>query len=99
MNINVIKKPVITEKSLILANQKDTYVFEVDRLANKDQIAEVIAQTFSVTVLSVRTAVSYRKKVKTGRKRLSGTKAPVKKAYVTLKKGQKIELFDIGGQA
>lgn len=97
--MNVIRKPVITEKSLILANQKDTFVFEVDRLANKDQIAEAVSKAFTVDVVSVRTSVSYRKNIKTGRKRLSSTKAPVKKAYVTLKKGQKIELFDIGGQA
>lgn len=99
MNIQVIKKPIITEQSLTLASEKDTYVFEVDRLANKNQISKVVEDTFKVNVLSVRTSTSYKKNIKTGRKRLSTTKAPIKKAFVTIKKGQTIELFDIGGQA
>lgn len=99
MNIQVLKKPVITEKSLTLANEKNTYMFEVDRLANKDQIAQMVADTFGVEVLSVRTTTSYKKNIRTGRKRLASTKAITKKAYVTIKSGQTIEVFDISGQA
>lgn len=97
MNIQVIKKPVITEKSLALANQKDTYVFQVDRLANRDQVAQAVKEAFGVDVLSVRTTVSHKKAIKTGKKRMAVITAPVKKAFVTIKKGQTIEVFDVSG--
>jgi large subunit ribosomal protein L23 len=97
MNISVIKKPIITEKSLLLASQSNTYVFEVDRLANRKQVAEAVSSIFEVVVLSVRTTLSHKKVQRTGKRRMSITKAPTKKAFVTVKKGQTIDLFDITG--
>jgi len=97
MNISVIKKPVITEKSLLLASKSNTYVFQVERLANRKQVAEAVSEIFKVEVLSVRTTVSHKKVQRTGKRRMSTISAPTKKAFVTIKKGQTIALFDISG--
>ncbi len=93
----IVKKPVVTEKSLMLANQDNIYTFEVARTANKHQIKETIEKLFGVDVLAIRTINHHRVRKTTGRKRLPTMVAPTKKALVTVKKGQKIELFDLGG--
>lgn len=91
---DVIRRPVITEKSDRLADEHNTYVFEVDMRANKPLIAEAVATIFDVDVLQVRTAVM---PAKLGR-RLRKTyirKKQWKKAYVTLEPGQSIDLFGV----
>lgn len=97
MNTQIIKKPVITEKSLSSANQENVYVFEVDRRANKNQIKEAIEQLFKVTVLDVNTVTKQRVYKATGRKRLKVLAAKTKHAFVKLKKGDSIKLFDVSG--
>lgn len=97
MNIYLIKKPVVTERSLSLANKQNVYTFEVLMNAHKGQIKQAIEQTFDVKVLAVNTVVRHRIKKKTGQKRLSTVSPKTKKAYVKLAKGQSIALFDIGG--
>lgn len=96
--MNVLKQPVITEKSLALAASENTYVFEVDRRANKDQIKDAVVHTFGVQVVRVRTIVNQKKNVRTGRKRLKTQKPKVKKALITLKENNTIDLFDFGSQ-
>lgn len=98
MKLNIIKKPVISEKSLMLANQNNIYTFEVARTANKHQIQETIEKMFKVNVTGIRTISHHRVRKTTGKKRLPTMVAPTKKALVTLKKGQTIDLFDMGGQ-
>ncbi len=91
---DVIRRPVITEKSDWLADEHNTYVFEVDMRANKPLIAEAVAAIFDVDVLQVRTAVM---PAKLGR-RLRKTyirKKQWKKAYVTIEPGQSIDLFGV----
>lgn len=97
MSIYVIKKPVITEKSLKLANEQNTYVFEVDRSANKSLIKQVIEDQFGVNVLAVNTVMRAKSKKRAGKKRTTVAIAKTKKALVKLKKGETIDLFDIGG--
>lgn len=90
----IIKKPVISEKTLDLAKRLNTYTFLVDRLANKNQIKEAVESLFKVTVEDVKTSLSYRTFKTTGRKRMKSVVNPVKKAMITLKKGDTIDLFE-----
>lgn len=90
----VLRRPVITEKSSALAEDTNKYVFEVSQRANKIQIREAVAQIFDVEVDKVNTLVVPPKRGRRGRKWYMRTKA-WKKAIVTLAPGQKIELFDV----
>jgi len=98
MNAYLIKKPVITERSLSLANKQNVYTFEVLMNAHKGQIKEAVEKLFDVKVLEVNTVVRHRIKKKTGRKRISTVSPKTKKAYVKLAADQKIALFDVGGE-
>src|SRR5574340_1763076 len=98
MDTSIIKQPVITEKSLLLANSANIYTFEVIKEASKPQITEAIKALFNVEVLSVHTVRRPKVVKATGRRRLKTVGAINKKALVTLKKGQTIDLFDIGGE-
>ena len=94
MNAYIIKKPIITEKSLSLASTENKYVFEVDKLANKNQIKSAIEEFFSVKVIAVNTIRSNRSIRRTGKKRMRVVVPQIKKAIVQLKAGDKIEMFD-----
>lgn len=91
----IIKRPVVTEKSLSLANSQNAYTFEVSLTASKNQIKEALAALYEVKVLSVRTIVSQRELKRTGRKRLPSLMPKTKKAVATLAEGDTISLFDI----
>ncbi|HYD35267.1 MAG TPA: 50S ribosomal protein L23 [Vitreimonas sp.] len=97
MNAFIIKQPVITEKSMLLANTENTYTFEVARNANKQQIQDAVEKLYGVAVESVNTVVGHNSPVRTGRKRLKSVQTKVKKAMVKLKAGQTIALFDLSG--
>lgn len=100
MNLNpyVIRKPVITEKSLQLANTDNVYTFEVKRTADKNMIQAAVEQTYGVEVLNVNVVMRPRKIRRTGQKRLKTRMPKTKKALVKLAKDQTIEVFDVGGQ-
>lgn len=98
MKAYTIRKPVITEKSLDLANKNNTFTFLVDRVATKQQIKAAVEHFFGVDVVRIRTILTAADTKRTGRRRLSAKSAKEKKALVTLKEGQTIDLFDIGGQ-
>lgn len=87
----VLKKPLITEKSTsLLADNK--YTFEVDVKANKTEIKQAVESIFKVKVLKVNTM---RVKGKLKRVRMIKGRTPErKKAIVTLKAGDKIEIFE-----
>src|SRR5258707_727321 len=53
--LEVIRRPIVTEKSTILASAFNQYVFEVEKTANKFQIKEAVELAFDVSVTSVRT--------------------------------------------
>nr|MBN1229972.1 50S ribosomal protein L23 [Anaerolineae bacterium] len=91
---DVIRRPVITEKSDRLADELNVYVFEVDIKANKPMIKDAVESIFDVEVLKVRTAIMPAKMGKRLRKRYVRKKA-WKKAYVTIAPGQSIDLFGI----
>ena len=87
---DVIKAPVITEKSSNIASNDRKYVFKVDAKANKSQIKDAIEKIFKVKVESVNTVNVHPKKKRVGR--YSGMTNKYKKAIVTLVNGNKIDL-------
>ncbi len=90
---DVIKRPVITEKSSLQATDLNQYVFEVSETANKIQIKEAVQVIFDVEVTSVRTMIQPAKRGRRGRKWYMRSKQ-WKKAVVTLAEGDEIELFN-----
>ncbi len=87
---DIIKAPVITEKSTAIASNDKSYVFKVDAKANKSQIKDAIEKIFNVKVESVNTVNVHPKKKRVGRH--SGMTNKYKKAIVTLVSGNKIDL-------
>ncbi len=87
----IIKRPLITEKSLLLNDSNNTYVFEVAKKANKINIKQAIEEIFKVKVDSVNTVNVSAKKKRVGR--YQGYTSAYKKAYVKLKEGSTIEIF------
>jgi large subunit ribosomal protein L23 len=93
----VIKKPIITEKSMLAAAQ-GRFTFKADTKANKDQIAGAIEKLFNVNITSVATTLIKGKTKKFGNKRKPAKLSDYKKAIVTLKKGQTIDIFNFEEQ-
>ena len=86
---DIIKAPIITEKSANLAADEKTYVFKVDVKANKSQIKDAIEKIFNVKVERVNTVNVHAKKKRVGR--YTGMTNKYKKAIVTLANGNKID--------
>ena len=87
--IDSIRQPIITEKATILSEQNKT-VFKVHSGANKRSIKKNIEKLFKVTVVKVNIIIQKRKKkIKQGKLSI---KPGYKKAIITLKKGQSIDL-------
>jgi len=91
---DIIKRPVITEKSSIMAGELNQFVFEVDIKANKVEIKRAVEEIFKVQVLKVSTLILPMKRSRRGRKYYARS-AEWKKAIVTLPVGQTIELFNV----
>ena len=87
---DVIKAPIITEKSSDLAQNNNTIVFSVDVKANKTQIKQAVEKIFNVKVEKVNTVNVKPKKKRVGR--YVGKTNRVKKAIVKLSEGNSIEL-------
>ena len=87
----VLRLPVITEKSTHLKENQRTMTFKVARDANKSEIKEAVEQIFKVKVESVRTANFHGKLRRQGR--FAGRRPDWKKAYVTLREGEKMVEF------
>jgi large subunit ribosomal protein L23 len=84
----VIKKPIVTEKGVAKKDAERTLCFEVATDANKVMVKAAVEQLFKVKVADVRTANQVGKLRRRGR--FSGYRSDWKKAYVTLKAGQKM---------
>ncbi|TAL69465.1 MAG: 50S ribosomal protein L23 [Bacteroidetes bacterium] len=96
--IDIIRRPIVTEKAM--RNQEQgQYVFEVDPHSNKIQIKHAIEKMFEVNIISIRTArVKGKIKSRFTRKGIQqGKTAMKKKAFITLKQGQTIDI--VGGAA
>jgi large subunit ribosomal protein L23 len=90
---DVIRRPVITEKSSIQSDELNQFVFEVAHEANKIQIKEAVQVIFEVSVTKVNTMVMPAKRGRRGRNWYMRSKQ-WKKAVVTLAEGDTIELFN-----
>ncbi len=89
---SVLKKPLITEKGNLMKDELNQITFEVDRKANKIEIKEAVEKIFKVHVVKVHTINLRGKRKRLGRSQ--GKKPNWKKAIVTLKEGDNIDLFE-----
>lgn len=89
--VRVLASPVISEKATALS-EKNKYVFRIKKEANKRQVRDVIERVYGVKVLKVNIIKKPAKKRRLGK--TEGYASGFKKAAVTLKKGDKIEIFE-----
>jgi large subunit ribosomal protein L23 len=87
----IIKRPVITEKSLQLVENLNQYTFEVDRRANKVEIKKAIEELFNVSVVKVNVINTTPQQKRVGQ--YTGFKPEKTKAIITLKANDKIDNF------
>jgi large subunit ribosomal protein L23 len=88
---DVIRRPVITEKTTVIREDGRTLVFEVSRDANKIDIKRAVETLLGSKVESVRTSISHGKVKRQGR--YAGRRSDWKKAYVKLRDGEKLPEF------
>jgi large subunit ribosomal protein L23 len=88
----VVKKAILTERTGILKDTDNKYVFEVNKDANKHEIKRTIENMFSIHITDVTTMSMHGKIKRLGR--FQGRRPDWKKAIVTLKDGDKIELVE-----
>ena len=90
---DVIRRPLITEKSSALKDSQRTVCFEVHRDATKSEIRKAVETLFGAKVADVRVANMHGKMKRQGR--YAGRRPDWKKAYVVLREGEKmIEFFE-----
>ena len=87
----VIRRPLVTEKTTIARERGDVVVFEVARDATKIDVKNAVEKMFGSKVASVRTQIMHGKIKRQGR--FSGQRPDWKKAWVRLKPGQKVPEF------
>ena len=88
---DVIRRPLITEKTSILREDGRTIVFEVATGANKVEVRRAIEQLLGSKVASIRTSIAHGKVKRQGR--FEGRRPDWKKAYVRLSDGEKLPDF------
>lgn len=95
-NLSLVLKPRVSEKAYGLSQVRNTYVFDVERAANKHSIARAVSEQYGVTVTEVN-VINQKGKVKRtvrkGGRPSMGRQSDVKKAYVTLKQGDSLPIF------
>ena len=89
---DVIRRPMITEKTTIQRELTGTYAFVVDRRANRIEVRRAVEHQFNVKVADVRIANMHGKERRQGR--YAGRQPDWKKAYVRLQEGHSIEFFE-----
>jgi len=93
----IIKKPIITEKSTHLVTEENRYTFQVDKRVTKSQIKKAVELLFGVHVVGVKTVNIPGQTQRVGRTRRLVKLPGFKKAVIEIKKGEKIEGFEVGG--
>jgi large subunit ribosomal protein L23 len=88
---DIIRRPLITEKTSILREDGRTIVFQVAHAANKVQIKRAVEQLLGARVATIRTSIAHGKIKRQGR--FAGQRPDWKKAYVTLREGEKMPEF------
>lgn len=89
---DILKRPLITEKSTVEKEERNKLFFEVDRRANKIEIKDAVEKIFKVDVLNVATINMKGKRKRVGRHFTQHS--DWKKAVVTIKPGQRVEFFE-----
>lgn len=89
---DIIKRPIITEKTNIQKDEHNQVTFEVDPRANRIEVQRAVEQIFNVKVADIRT-ISVTGKIKR-RGRILGKRRDWKKAIVKLMPGERIEFFE-----
>jgi len=89
--------PIISEKSMNEAS-KGRYTFKVSKSATKKEIRKEIEAEYKVNVVKISTITMKGRSIRAGARRAEIALTPFKKAMATLKQGQKISIFDIGGK-
>ena len=90
-SVHIIQRVMLTEKGTRLTSVSNQYLFNVHPDANKIEIKKAVQEMFKVNVVSVNT-MNRLGKLKRDRKQKYGRRAAVKRAVVTLKTGDKIEI-------
>ncbi|MBI4484589.1 MAG: 50S ribosomal protein L23 [Acidobacteria bacterium] len=88
---DVIRRPLVTEKTSLMREDGRTIVFQVANGANKIEIKRAVEQLLGSKVASIRTSLTHGKVKRQGR--FAGRRSDWKKAYVTLRQGQKMPEF------
>lgn len=88
----IIKRPLDTEKLDRMRDRENKFAFEIDMKASKTEVKQAIEQLFKVKVLDIKTAIVRGKFRRLGR--TEGQRPNWKKAIVTLKEGDAIQLFE-----
>ena len=88
---DIIRRPLITEKTSILREDGRTIVFQVAADANKVEIKRAVERLLGAKVAGVRTSIAHGKEKRQGR--FAGRRPDWKKAYVTLREGEKMPEF------
>jgi len=93
--MEIIKKPILTEKASMLTEKLNRYAFKVDHRANKIQIRNAVEQMFGVNVVAVNTCVVAGKTKSRHTKAgfVSGRSPKYKKAIITVKDGETIDFY------
>jgi large subunit ribosomal protein L23 len=94
---STIIKPLVTEKSMNKVAD-GRYFFAVSQYATKTQVKKAIESTFNVKVVGLSTSVVKGKSKRAGARRLEIADPVWKKAIVTVKKGDRISIFEAGGE-
>ena len=89
----IILRPVVTEKSTRQSQKRNTHTFVVARDATKPEIRHAVQVAFGVQVLGVRTATIKGKPKPMRNRRMFTRRRDVKKAFVTLKEGSRLDLI------
>ena len=88
----VLKRPIITEKTSVKKEESNQVAFEVDPRANKIEIKQAVEKLFKVTVLDVNTMMVQGKVKRLGK--FMGKRSDWKKAIVTLKEGETLPYLE-----
>ena len=87
-NIDLVKYPIITEKTYLALYKNRQYTFDIDKRLNKTQIKKLFSNLFNVDVIAVNTHIPPRQQLRVGM--AQGYRPSFKRAIVTIKEGQSI---------
>ena len=93
--MNILQKPILTEKASALTEKSNRFTFRVDHRANKLQIKSAIEKMYGVNIIALNTMVVVGKLKSRNTKggMVSGRSPKYKKAIVTLKDGETIDYY------